>query len=401
MNRKIFFQCLFIIVIGSKVFGQSNALTNDSKISVLTIGAGSNLYDAFGHSAIRVQDQNFDYIFNYGVYDFNAPNFYLKFAQGRLNYQLDLGYYQHAKQYYIVQNRTIQEQLLNLNRNEKQQVFDFLLNNYKPDNRFYLYDFFYDNCATKIPEVLEASLNQKFTYQTVLPKASFRSLVNSKLHWNSWGRLGTDLALGSVTDKIISNQEFMFLPEYVHTLFETAKLNRNKLLVAESKTIFKGTQKKLPGKFVLSPIIVFSALAILIFIITLLDYKNTRQTKWLDVILFSLTGIVGIVLALLWFATDHQATKWNYNVLWAVPSNIILCFYVIRHKKITQITIYLKFLLILKTVLIIHWITGYQKFPIVLLPFYIAIIVRYIYLLNYFKDVMKHDLSPSKHATIL
>ncbi len=95
-----------------------------------------------------------DIVFNYGVYDFDTPNFYTKFAQGKLNYKIGANYFEDFKESYIRQNRTIKEQILNLSLDERQQVFNFLSKNYEPENQYYLYDFFYDNCATKIKDVI-------------------------------------------------------------------------------------------------------------------------------------------------------------------------------------------------------------------------------------------------------
>ncbi len=151
---KQFLLFLFIFFFVLPVQSQYKQLSHNSRISVLTIGPGSSLNDSFGHSAYRVKDSLIDIVFNYGVYDFDTPNFYTKFAQGKLNYKIDANYYEDFKASYIRQNRTIKEQVLNLAVDEKQQVFNFLSKNYEPANQFYLYDFFYDNCATKIKDVL-------------------------------------------------------------------------------------------------------------------------------------------------------------------------------------------------------------------------------------------------------
>jgi len=144
----------------------SQKLSDDAEISVLTIGPGSSLNDAFGHNAFRIKDNlsGIDITFNYGVYDFDTPNFYTKFARGKLNYRIERNQYKNFINFYISQNRTVKEQFLNLSQFEKQKLFEYLVNNYKPENQYYLYDFFYDNCATKIRDVLPIILNEDINF---------------------------------------------------------------------------------------------------------------------------------------------------------------------------------------------------------------------------------------------
>ena len=160
----IAFICIFLFVLTASS-QQQIQLTQNAQISVITIDPGNELVDSFGHSAFRVRDNflSIDYVYNYGVYDFNTPNFYTKFAQGKLLYILGISRFERFLQSYKAQNRTIVEQILNLTTSEKQAFFDFLQNNAKPENRGYLYDFFFDNCATKLRDVSDEILNRKDT----------------------------------------------------------------------------------------------------------------------------------------------------------------------------------------------------------------------------------------------
>ena len=113
---------LLVLTLCSQILaGQTQYLSPEAEISVLTIGPGTSLNDAFGHSGFRVKDTTgLDVVFNYGVYDFNAPNFYLKFAQGKLNYLIGANYFSDFYNNYVEENRSIEEQVLNLNQKEKQ-----------------------------------------------------------------------------------------------------------------------------------------------------------------------------------------------------------------------------------------------------------------------------------------
>ena len=153
MKSKIF-AILFFLSIGLV------AKTNDYIISILTIGPGNSLSDSFGHSAIRVQDKskNYDLVFNYGVYDFNDPNFYSNFIKGYLNYSLGVSYYKDFKSSYISNNRSIKEQVLLLPDVLNRKIADRLIFNSKPENKNYRYDYFSNNCSTIIKDIIDESL---------------------------------------------------------------------------------------------------------------------------------------------------------------------------------------------------------------------------------------------------
>ena len=370
---------------------QQLKLSNQAEISILTIGPGTLLMDAFGHNGFRVRDRErmLDVVFNYGTFDFDTPNFYLKFAQGKLNYKLSHKSYDDFFQAYIAQNRSIDEQILDLTRTQKQQVFDFLLNNARPENKYYLYDFFYDNCATKMKDVLKVSLNETLTFKQpndFNPK-TFRALIHEHVNRNSWGSLGIDIALGSVIDKRATPEEHMFLPKYIHVFFEKATFtNSKKPIVKQPRLLYKKKEKSISNIFLMSPLMIFGLLGILILWITYQDYKKGARTIWLDIGLFSITGFIGVILLLLWFATDHTATANNYNLLWAFPVNLLVVLQLLKKTPKRWFIKYLKFLIIMLCLLTLHWIIGVQVFAIGLIPLFLALLIRYVYLVKFYSQ---------------
>ena len=367
----------------------SQTLSPNAEVSVLTIGSGSSLNDAFGHNIFRIKDplNNLDIAYDYGRFPFNEPGFYLNFARGKLNYSIGKSNYHDVKDFYIWQNRTIKEQVLNISAEEKQAVFNFLINNYRPENREYLYDFFYDNCATKIKDVLESSLNSQITFNEPVgfEQKTFRTLIQDNLDYNSWGSVGIDIALGSVIDKTASPEEHMFLPEYIHSFFSLATYdNPPRQLVKDDRIIYKQKETKTQNSFLTSPLLFFSIIAIIILFITYRDYKSHKRNRYVDAFIFAITGLVGVFLLLLWFATDHTATAQNYNLLWAFPLNIFFLWK--ANEKKNWVIKYLKFLVIMLCLMTFHWILGIQVFAYALIPFLIALLTRYVYLINYFKE---------------
>lgn len=380
---------MLFIFFAEITFAQKDILSPEAEISVLTIGPGTSLNDSFGHNAFRVRDivKGTDLVFDYGRYDFEAPSFYLKFAQGKLHYLIDWNYYEDFFNVYISENRTIQEQVLNLSETEKQALFDYLLNNIKPENKRYLYDFFYDNCATKIRDVVEITTNNQIEFHepSAFKQQTYRELIHSHLNRNSWGCFGIDVALGSIIDRKATAYQHMFLPKYIHQFFEEATFkNSGEKLVKEHKTLYEKIDTNNPNNFLTSPLLVFGILGLLIIYITYTDYKNRKQTVWLDVSLFIITGLIGIAILLLWFTTDHTGTHQNYNLLWAFALNIVVIGQLLRKKVSNWFIKYLKLLVILLALLTLHWLIGVQVFAIGLIPFLIALFIRYVFLIRHY-----------------
>lgn len=386
---KLILLLFFIVEI---TFAQNIQLSGEAEISVLTVGPGASLNDAFGHSAFRIKDlkSGIDTVYGYGEYDFDAPNFYLKFAQGKLNYLISETNYNRFYQVYVYYNRSIREQTLNLSQAEKQKLYNYLINNYKPENRPYLYEFFYDNCATKIKDVVNNASNNTITFNNPndFQDATFRTLIQNELNKNSWGSLGIDLALGSVIDRKATPEDHMFLPKNIYTFFENATLgNTKKPLVKQSHVLYSKKDTPQANTFFTSPVFILSLIALFILYITYKDYKNSRRTKWLDITLFTLTGLIGVMILLLWFATDHSGTHQNYNLLWASALNILVIGQLLRKTPSTWFVKYIKLLIILLCLLTLHWIIGVQVYAIGLIPLLIALLIRYVFLVKHYNKI--------------
>lgn len=370
--------------------GQQSILTEGAEVSVLTFGPGQSLNDSFGHNGFRIKDKTkgIDVVYGYGEYDFDAPNFYLKFARGKLNYLISKNNFSDVFHFYSSYNRSIDEQVLNLSLEEKQKLFDFLENNYKPENRRYKYDFFYDNCATRIRDVTQTTSKSTINFTAPNPKRfeskTFRQLIQEHLDYNSWGSLGIDVALGSVIDREAELEAYMYLPKYIHSFFDVATLNGERKLIKSSSNLYKQKAEKPSSNFLFSPLMVLSLIAALIIFITYRDSKQNKRSKWLDITLFCIIGIIGLLLLFLWFATDHTATAQNYNLLWAFPLNIFMIGQLLKKQVKNWFKSYLKFLIIMLCLLTLHWLVGVQIFAIGLIPLLSALLIRYVFLVKFY-----------------
>jgi len=385
--KKIFTLFLFVTFFSN---AQNIKLSPQAEVSVITCGPGENeLYATFGHSAFRIQDipNKIDKVYNYGTFNFDTPNFYLNFVQGKLLYDLRAYNFGIFLQSYHRENRWVKGQVLDLTNKEIQQVFDFLENNAKPKNRSYKYDFFFDNCSTKLYDVLEIVLKDKIVFNNDFDdhKYTHRDLIQLYLGNQPWGDFGIDLALGSVIDKKANAKEYMFLPDFVFEAFTKIKIienNHQKPIVKRTEQILLNDNKSIQNTL-FTPLIVFSILSFLVIILTIIDYKKQRRNKILDYSIFTITGVIGILVLLLWFATDHTATANNFNVFWAFAPNLVFAFIIKKKHRINYY--YIITLLALLDVMVLLWIFKIQVFHIAMIPVLIALYVRYIYLWIYFK----------------
>lgn len=382
MRLKILF---FIISFPCFMSGQTQKieLSPSSKISVLTAGSGNELYSSFGHSALRVKDPGLgiDAVYNYGTFDFTTPNFYMKFARGQLDYTLARQRFPYFLMGYEKEQRWVSEQELNLTNDERQALFEFLEINYLPENRDYKYDFFYNNCATKIWDVLKEVYGERLTFDETYISEQFthRQLIRKNVPVNSWSGFGIDLALGSVIDDIATPKEHMFLPEFIMKQLNEAQLG-SKPLASEPEMLYDARPVDNSTPFFLSLGFWLSVFLVVILFLTYLDFKYNVRRRWLDFILFFVTGAAGSLIVFLWFFTDHTATAGNFNILWAFPPNLIVAFIAAHRRGPNWVAKYVILLLALIAIALLLWLFGVQIFSPFLLPVWLALGTRYLFL---------------------
>jgi hypothetical protein len=373
--------CLAFVSRAQERLPDTPTLTQNAAISVITIGPWQGeLYSAFGHSAFRVYDpvHKFDDFYNYGVFDFDQPNFYLNFARGHLNYKLGVDQYPLYRDYFIRHNRYVHEQVLNLDSAQRQKVFDFLYWNAQPGNEYYFYDYFYNNCASKLRDILTNSFGSQVNFDStyITTDYTIRQLTDLYLGYQPWGDLGIDICLGLPMDKKASPYEYMFLPDYIESSFDHATITSGDMtlpLVREKVTAYESVPED-PPSGPPHPWIVFGLFLVLTLFITWRDWKSKKTSKWFDIVLFGTVGVVGLLLFLLWVATDHKAAARNLNLLWAMPLHLVaLPFYWKGHPLART---YFKAITILTVAVLLFWPLLPQQLNVFLIPVVVALAVR-------------------------
>lgn len=386
ISKALFF---LSVLIGQLSFSQYITYSDATEISVLTCGPGEELYSTFGHSAFRIKDSHnhLDIVYNYGVFDFNAPNFYTNFAKGKLIYKLGRNRFSNFYEQYQFENRAVSEQILNLDATQKRQLISFLEHNAQQENASYQYDFFYNNCATKIRSVLEEVFpNQlQFNDDHITTSYTMRQLINNNVAYNTWANVGINIALGSVIDVKATTDEYQFLPEYIYKAFDNASINGKSLVNGNLALLKKNDAILQKSNFLFSPIAIVSSISIVILLLTYNDYKKRKHTKLLDFFLLFSTGLVGVLVLLLWLATNHGTTANNLNILWAFAPNLIVSFFMFSKKHLKWLKSYFMILTVLLITQALIWCFKVEEFSIALIPLFVALLIRYCYLNRSFK----------------
>jgi hypothetical protein len=356
-------------------FSQSPiALSDSARVSLMTVAPGAFVYSTFGHSALRVSDplNRFDRCYNYGTFDFEQPNFILKFCRGKLLYNLDVESYRSFEYGNLHDRRTAREQFLNLNQAQKQRLFDLLQENYKEENRYYKYDFFYDNCATRIRDIVQETFFHQIQFDTTaLPKgATMRQLLQPYLDEQPWMDFGIDLILGLPADRRAQAADFMFLPDYVHEMFSKARIDAATPLVKGGRSVPEKPFAKAEFRpsFFDRPLWVMCFVALL----GLLSMANPRTEQVFDTLFWLVLGLAGLVMALLWFATDHSATKNNLNILWAWPTHLL--FFWRNHRA--SLENYFTAAALCAALVLIFWKWMPQEMPVAAIPLAGLVVVK-------------------------
>lgn len=391
---RTFFKHIFLLLFCCQSFLLSHSQPDSCnlRISLLTCSPGDDLYSTFGHSALRVTDRTsgMDIIYNYGTFDFDDPDFYLKFARGKLLYYVSVEAYLDFMYAYRMENRGIVEQTLQLSCAEKHQLFEALKVNALENNKYYHYEFLFDNCTTRLREMInDHSEGLRFHNILESPPLSFRDMLHDYLDKGRqyWSKLGIDLLLGNGIDRSPSNKEAMFLPDYLMKGFDSASL-RGEPLVSEKKILLQqidpdtGTTVP-PGTptpassmdWLGQPLTATTALLVFGIIMSFLrGPRATHIRRLLDTGFFMSIGGLGLLLLMMWFSTEHVLCADNYNLLWAWPIHLPAAFFI--YKKKSWMQTYFRVGAIYYMGLLLTWPFIPQGMNLALLPVVILIAVR-------------------------
>lgn len=377
LNLRAFYTMLICLCCMCKpvsTIGQTN--TEGIQISLLTCTPGNELYATFGHSAIRIIDsaQGTDIVYNYGTFDFDDNDFYVKFVRGKLLYYLSAEQLEDFQYSYQLENRGITAQVLDLTTAEKSAIYSAIKQNLKEENRYYKYDFFLDNCTTRLRDLIQKYKKPSPALPPVMPTDfTFRNAIHHYLDLNEkkWSKLGIDILLGAPCDGVMTVSEQGFLPDNLMIALDSTK---NTVVVSNKKELFAFQNNAEKASF-FSPGILFSLLLLVYLVLGFFSNKFAEKLLFiLDGMLFFAVGALGVLLLFMWFGTDHSMTKNNLNLLWAWPTNIVVAF--LLHSKKEWVKSYLLMHAVFLALLLCTWCWLPQQLNITLIPLVIVLIIR-------------------------
>jgi hypothetical protein len=327
MKKILYLTTILFLMNFQGVFSQP---ANDTVIYLITCGPGTETYSIYGHSALRVKilSDNSDVVYNWGVFDFDTPNFAWKFAKGRLDYMLVAEKLQSFMQGYYFEKRYVLSQRINISASETKRLIDLINENLKPENVKYRYDFFYDDCTTRIRDLLEKSVGENLLYPPEVTGKSptFREMVGKYQNMYPWLKFGVDLLMGYSADKKTSFRDRMFLPIDMKNELSETVINRSGRMIPllqNPEILLDFETPKVKQIFFTTPVFVFTLLLIFVIILSAM-LKSKKTIKLIDIFIFGIFSVLSVLMIFFNFFTDHQQMKWNLNIIWLSPF-ILLC----------------------------------------------------------------------------
>lgn len=341
MKRLYYTLYIYILVFFACSF--SAGAQDRVRVSLLTCEPGTEIYALFGHTALRYEDssRDIDWVFNYGVFSFNTPNFVYRFVKGETDYQLGIVPYRYFETEYALRGSSVYQQTLNLKPEEKLRLWQVLEENYLPQNRVYRYNFFYDNCTTRARDRIEQCIDGKIEYPEARSGLSFRDIVHQYTDGHEWEEFGIDLCLGAEADRPISGREQMFAPFYMKEAAEKAVIvasdgTRRPLVLEETKIVDAKPEPAEPvlpfSPFAAGMILLLASIGIAAY------YLHLRRIPhgWY-VFLFAVQGLAGCVIAFLFFCSVHPTVGSNWLLALLNPLPLfylpVLIYHAVKGKK--------------------------------------------------------------------
>ena len=294
---------------------QAQTLGENARVSLITCTPGHELYARYGHTAIRVFDEanGMDITFNYGIFDFNTDHFYWKFVKGETWYELGAAPTWWFAQEYEQDHRPVYEQVLNLNAAQREALWQALETNYQPQNRKYLYNFVFDNCATRpyvlLKRVLGDTVISDYSGYTGI---SYRTFIRHYTGALSWENAGINLLFGPRADQPMGNEQRLFLPEELMLYLEHARLSDGTAVVSESAIgPFEVAKTPWYASWPLGLVLYF----LLVAGMSYYDRQRGKRSKWVDYILYGVYTLLLILVTFLTFFSIHPLVGFGWRLL--------------------------------------------------------------------------------------
>jgi len=315
----------FFLVLASLTVGADEPAedTGGAEIWLVTYGPGEIYWQRFGHNAIWIRDprRGLDHVFNFGFFDFAQENFLLRFVRGRMLYFSAARPAGEEFAAYIDENRSIRAQRLALSASQKEQLAAYLLNEVRPENRDYRYDYYRNNCSTRVRDALDAALGGRLSakFETLPAGQTWREHTRRLTADDFWLYLGLEIVLGAPVDAATNAWEEMFIPALLAEAVALMAVEGEAgavPLVPEDVMLYESSldpPSEAPRawwpRYLLASLVVVFAAGLLS------RWAGPGPARGLARSWFFVSGTAGLLMLFFWFGTDHTVASLNLNLL--------------------------------------------------------------------------------------
>lgn len=297
------------------------------QVSLITAWPGSEIYELCGHEAIRIKGPGIDSVWNFGVFDFNEPNFVYRFVKGETDYMV-AGYpFAWFLPEYVGAGRRVEEQVLNLTPEETERIHDILRRYATPPNNRYRYNYIKNNCSTQIADILDSvAPGGSVVYIDTVRFATYRDAMRAYHRNYPWYQFGIDVALGSGLEENLDRRSELFIPTELYRHAAAARFQDGRPLVRFSNVLNEGTPAAVDGPtpFLLTPLWVSILIAAVSALLILICWRRNCIPKVWYAFYFGLAGLAGCLVAFLVCLSSHAATSPNLLIFWLNPLQLFI-----------------------------------------------------------------------------
>lgn len=317
----IFITVLLLFFAPVHGYAQGGVEPDSVHVYLLTCSPHQEVYSLYGHSALRVENRQTgeDIAVNYGMFDFRKPFFVLRFVFGLTDYEMGICPFEVFKREYMYYGSSVCQQELNLNAGEKLRLLAALGKNWLPENRVYRYNYFYDNCTTRVRDIVAANVDGEVVYDCKVPEGmTFRKMIHGMNEDYPWARLGNDLLLGVGADRQLDMAEYQFLPHSMLSSADSAYIidkygNKRAFVKAKDEVVEAGVQCVDAG-FPLTPVQCASIVLALTVCLSVFEWRKGKYLWWYDAVLGCGLALCSIVMVAMLFS-QHPTVSLNAQIL--------------------------------------------------------------------------------------
>lgn len=403
--RRLFLFAAYLFLLFSVTFASASSETPDSladdpmQFALLTCEPGNLIYELYGHTAIRYTNRQTgdDWVFNYGMFNFNAPHFVWRFLRGTCDYQLGVIPFSYFSYEYQARGSFVCQQVLNLTASEKRKLYQQLVWNSQPENSSYRYNIIYDNCATRVRDRIEEAIDGRVIYAPADTVLTFRQIIHQFTVGHPWSQEGQDLCLGVAADRPATQREAMFAPFYLMKDFASARIQSpdgtsRPLVLAESRIISGDGLTHPVSASGFTPTHVVALVLLFILVVLLLEWRFNRMFWGVDVLLMLTQGLAGCIIAFLFFFSEHPTVDSNLQILVLHPFALVALFWVVIRAVRRSFTYFHVIRLVWLTIFMVVILIFGQDIPLLTIGLAQVLLLRSVsYLLYYHRNHLSRN----------